>query len=703
MESPKTESIPRGEGPAVLALAGMVFLGAFLLFAMEPLVGRMLAPSFGGAVHVWLLCLIFFQFMLLAGYLYAHLLSARSGAWHILILFLPLVGLPLQITEGISPNAPVWKLIAWLFTRTALPFAALSTTVVVAQVWLTRSGIGARRNPYLLYGTSNAGALLGLLSYPFVIEPLIGLRSQSRLWLVGYLLYLFLAVLSFALLRSSKSVMPAGTGNTDACEQKPPPARSAYVLWGMLSALSSAFLLTVTNVIAMELGSFPLVWIPPLALYLASFICTFREKTALAAKAAKFWPEILLSGGLLYVLSSSRPLFIFGHLLVLFLVCLVIHGELYRSRPDRLHLSGFYLAIAAGGFAGGTLITLGAPLMFSGLYEYPIVLLALAAILVWRHRSNSAHFPRKAPLKLRILRLAVLAALAGLLVFYSSPAPTASAHRIQRNYYGITRIADTPPSADAPAGIRMLIHSSTLHGIQYLDEPRRRLPTLYYDPASGLSDVFDLLPPPRQVSVVGLGAGTVGAYTRKGDRLVYYEIDPDMEGIARREFTYLRDTPADVRVIVGDGRLSLKNPGAPPLPNDLIFIDAFSGDGIPTHLLTQEAFRLYFSRLKETGILLFHLSNRHYDLRPVIKATADSLGIRGAVKVRSTGRSESRFPVRTVYAAFSRDADAIHSLAAKGWMPFGDQDGLPVCRAWSDDYINILIPLIENRRNRPAQ
>ena len=251
MEFPKTESIPRSEGLAVFALAGMVFLGAFLLFVMEPLVGRLLAPSFGGAVHVWLICLIFFQFMLLAGYLYAHLFSARFGAWHILILFLPLAGLPLQITEDISPNAPVWKLIAVLFTRTALPFAALSTTVVAAQVWLTHSRIGARRNPYLLYGASNAGALLGLLAYPFVIEPLIGLRNQGRLWLAGYMLYLFLALQSYALLRPSKSTIPAGTGNSDPCEQKPPPALSAYVLWGLLSALSSAFLLTVTNVIAM--------------------------------------------------------------------------------------------------------------------------------------------------------------------------------------------------------------------------------------------------------------------------------------------------------------------------------------------------------------------------------------------------------------------------------------------------------------------
>jgi hypothetical protein len=700
MESPKTESIPRSGGLAVFALAGMVFLGAFLLFVMEPMVGRLLAPSFGGAVHVWLLCLIFFQFMLLAGYLYAHLTEARFGAWHILLLFLPLISMPLQITEEVSSNATAWNLIAVLINRTSLPLAVLSTTVVMAQVWLTRSRIGARRNPYLLYGASNAGAMLGLLSYPFGIEPLIGLRIQGRLWLAGYLLYLFLAILSYVLLRPAKFPMQAGIGHGSPSEQTPPPSWRIYAQWGLLSALSSAFLLTVTNLVAMELGSFPMVWIPPLVLYLASFIFTFREKASRAGKAAKFWPEVLLVGGLLYVLSSSRPLFIFGHLLVLFLVCLFIHGELYRSRPDRLHLSGFYLAVAAGGFAGGAVITLGAPLMFPGLYEYPFVLLALAAILTWRDRNHAVRFPQKARLPVRLARGAALAALAGSLIFFSSTSLTASAHLIHRNYYGITRVADTPPSADAPAGVRMLIHSSTLHGIQYLDETRRRLPALYYDPASGLSDVFDFLRPPRQISVVGLGAGVVGAYTRQGDRLAYYEIDPDMEGIARKEFTYLRDTLAEVLITVGDGRLAMKKPGAPGVRDDLIFIDAFSGDGIPTHLLTQEALRLYMSRLKEKGILLFHLSNRHYDLRPVIKATANSLGIRGAVKVRVRDRSETRFPVHTVYAAFSRNAGTIASLIERGWTPFDRHDGLPECRAWSDDYVNLLIPVRENRRNR---
>jgi len=698
IESPKFLFATRREYLAGAILIGMVFLGAFLLFILELLVGRLLAPSFGGAVHVWLLCLMFFQFMLLAGYLYAHLLAARSGVWHLMLLFFPLINLPLQISAEVSPNASAGELIYVLIAQAALPFAVLSTTVVVAQVWLTRSGIGAGRNPYLLYGASNAGSLLGLLSYPFGIEPLLGLRNQGHLWLAGYLLYIILAILSYALLRPAKTVKGAGTDLDSPSQQTPQPSWIAYTLWGLLSALSSAFLLTVTNVIAMELGSFPMVWIPPLVLYLASFVLTFREKTRPAGNTIKLWPEILLIGGLLYTLSSTHSLFIVGHLLVLFMICLYVHAELYRSRPDRLHLTRFYLAIAAGGFIGGTAVTLGTPLMFSGLSEYPIVLLALAAILGWRSRRAAVRFWRTILFPARLARTIMIIVLTGSLIYFGSESMTKQKRLVHRNYYGITHVVDTLPSANAPAGVRMLIHSSTLHGIQYLDDLRRRLPTLYYYPAGGLSDVFDLIPSPRRISAVGLGAGTIGAYTRKDDRLAYYEIDPDMESIARAEFTYLKDTPADVLVTVGDGRIALKGHGIPGVPGDLVFIDAFSGDGIPTHLLTQEALRLYMTRLKERGILLFHLTNRHYDLRPIIKATALSLGLHGAIKVRSFDQGETYFPINTVYAAFSRDANILTALCARGWTPLDGHDGLPDVRVWTDDYVNILIPMKEKFR-----
>ncbi|MCX5856632.1 MAG: hypothetical protein NTZ57_01755, partial [Deltaproteobacteria bacterium] len=469
------------EGLAARTLTATVFLGAFLLFTMEPLLGRLMVPSFGGAVHVWLLCLVFFQFLLLAGYLYAHLWAARFGARHLFLLLLPLINLPLKITAEATPDASAQKLIFVLITQAALPFAVLSTTAVVAQVWLARSGTGTPRNPYPLYSTSNAGSLLGLLSYPLLIEPFLGLRAQGRLWLAGYLLYGVLATLSYILLRPTKAT-GAGISTGNPFGQSAPPPRTAYALWGLLSALTSAFLLTVTNVIAMEVGSFPLVWIPPLVLYLLSFVLTFREKSGSYGKVMAFWPEILITGGLLYVLSSNNLLMIAGHLLVLFTICLLVHAELYHSRPDSLYLTGFYLAVAAGGAVGGTLVALGAPLLFSGLYEYPLALLALAFILGWRNRHAVARFWRKAIVPVRLLRIVMIAALTGFLVYFGHESLSSSERLSHRNYYGITHVVDNPPAANAPAGVRLLVHSSTLHGIQYLDDPKRRQPALYYHP-----------------------------------------------------------------------------------------------------------------------------------------------------------------------------------------------------------------------------
>ena len=445
-----------------------------------------------------------------------------------------------------------------------------------------------------------------------------------------------------------------------------------------------------------------MVWIPPLVLYLLSFVLTFRQRSGFYGKIMTLWPEILLTGGLLYALSSNNLLTIAGHLLVLFTICLLVHAELYSSRPDSRYLTGFYLAVAAGGVIGGALVALGAPLLFAGLYEYPLVLLALAFILGWRNRHAAARFWRKATIPVRLLRVVLMAALMGPLIYFSHASLSPLERLINRNYCGITHVVDTLPSANAPAGVRLLVHSSTLHGIQYLDDSKRRLPALYYHPASGLADIFALLPSPRQISAIGLGAGATGAYTRKGDVLAYYDIDPDMEKIARTEFTYLKDTAADVTVTVGDGRLAMQASGIPLMTDDLVFVDAFSGDGIPTHLLTQEAFRFYLSHLQKKGILLFHLSNRHYDLRPVVKATALSLGLHGAVKARSFTPEETYFAINTIYVAFSRDADILQALEDRKWTPLDGRDGLPACEAWTDDYINILVPLREKLRHRSS-
>ena len=290
-------------------------------------------------------------------------------------------------------------------------------------------------------------------------------------------------------------------------------------------------------------------------------------------------------------------------------------------------------------------------------------------------------------------RVAVVSALCGLIAFGSSAILTKPDKFRLRNYYGVSRIVDSPPLQGAPEGIRTLIHGSTMHGLQLLDEKNRRLPTLYYRPERGLAEVFDALPEPRRIAAVGLGAGTVSAYLKPADRLTYYEIDADIERIARSWFTFIADSAGEIRVVIGDGRLSLQKGAEGARRYDLILIDAFSGDGIPTHLLTAEAARIYLERLTDQGILLFHISNRYYNLRPVLKAVARNLGLEGAVKTVIGGLPPDQEGITTVYGMMARKQVRLEPFYRHGWVPFSNRDGVADCRPWTDDYVNILAPL----------
>jgi hypothetical protein len=672
-----------------------VFLGAFLLFSLEPMTGRLLLPLLGGTVQVWLVCLVFFQGMLLAGYLYAHLWAARAGAAHLFLLLLPLGFLPLSIPPATGAGATLGDLLPLLVRSVAVPFAVLSTTAVVAQLWLSRSPLGG--NPFVLYGASNAGSLSGLLVYPFLVEPFLGLAAQGRIWTAGYVLYGLLAAAAWFLLG------PGSRLPEEKCPPGPDAAASTEggrirVPWLLLGALPSAFLLTVTNVLAVEVGSYPLVWILPLALYLASFVITFRDGRILPAGLVRLWPELLLVAMLLYLFTSPRMMYLAAHLLVLFVFCLLANEELYRLRPAAAGLTGYYLAIALGGALGGAAVSLGAPLLFAGLYEYPLTVLALGGVLGWLRRGDLAEFWRRSTTGMKTLRAAGQGVLAGMILLGVWSGGTFPEKARLRNYYGILRVVEEQAGPDAPQGIRTLIHGTTLHGTQYLDEAKRRQATLYYQRGRGLGDVFADLPAPGRIAAVGLGAGTVAAYGRPGDRIDFFEIDPDVESVARTWFTYLSDTEARVRVFPGDGRLSLERAAGGSDAYDLVFVDAFSGDGIPTHLITAEAVEGYRRRLSREGILLLHLSNRYYDLRPVAKAIAGRLGLAGAVKVTGPGPADGRYRMTTVYVALAGESRGVEALIRRGWTPFGAGDGIALCRPWTDDYVNVLVPLAEKMR-----
>ena len=673
---------------AITMLIFTVFLGAVLLFSMEPLVGRLLTPYFGGAAHVWLTCLMFFQAMLLLGYLYAHLLVRKLGAWHLLFLLIPLASLPLQIGAIANPGTPVLAVLVTLVFHVALPFVALSTTAVVAQAWILNSQVGRNREPYLLYAASNAGSLLALLGYAFLIEPLSGLRLQSLVWSGAYIVYVLFVMLTWLKIRPDKEYSKLTETTCETVSPKP-LIHTVYLQWILLSALPSAFLMATTNYLTLEVGSFPFVWVIPLALYLGSFIVTFRTHGGVPGFLKLFWLELLLAALALYLLGFVMWPVLLGQLCIFFAICIVAHGTLYELRPPGSHLTHFYLASAFGGLIGGAFVSLVAPHVFRGLFEYPLALILFAALFWWQRDKAFNNFWPDASRIVAWSRMLVIGILVFPIVGWIIASGDKSTKFRHRNFYGTYRIVDQSLEKSSLA-VRQLVHGSTLHGSQFLDPSMHLEPTSYYYRGGPIYEVYELIPSPRRMAVIGLGSGSISTYAKKGDSLVYYEIDPDNEKIAREWFTYLKECKGSIRVIVGDGRLSMQGRKADKMKYDVITIDAFTGDGIPTHLLTREAISLYLDRLGENGIILFHISNRYYDLRPVLKSTASTLGLFGAMNdPRTKGKVKAPY-VEGQWVALAVDSTRLRPLIDRGWTALGKGDGLRDMAPWTDDYINVL-------------
>ena len=676
---------------AMPALAGTVFIGAFLLFSMEPFIGRVLAPLFGGSVYVWLICLSFYQLMLLIGYLYAHFAAKVMGYWHIILLILPLMILPFGIpTEVLAERHSLSSLVV-LLSRFALPFVLLSTTAIITQIWLVQSH--RAEEPYPLYSASNAGALLALAAYPFLIEPLLGLKWQAIAWTAGYVVYMILAALSYYLIRPERSAKEPLSENDSKNSQGDKPSHKHFAYWMLLSAMTSALLVTVTHVIASDMGSFPLIWIFPLAIYLVSYIITFRNSCIAYRLMSSLYPEIILMGLLLFLIPATHYLLHLGHLIIFFTLCILIHRILYEERPHPMFLSGYYIAVALGGLIGSLAVSLASPLVFSRLWEYPLLLIIVSLIFYHRSAKTFLSFRRRISWPIHAARLLPIGLLIGMIILVGRYSTVGTLQAVHRNYYGISRVIDAPVSGKGQAIVRTLTHGSTIHGMQFLDKEKRSLPTLYYHPTGGFADAFAAMPPVARIAAIGLGTGTIGAYTRPGDILDFYEINPDIEMLARRWFSFLADAKGRTSVMIDDGRVSLRQYAKQELLYDMVFVDAFSGEGIPAHLLTEEAMNIYINRLKKNGLILFHITNRYYDLRPVIKAVATRLNLHGAMKSSITVREESSNPIRTNYVILTLNRTALQCLLDQNWIVMGNSDGIKACQSWTDDYVNILVPL----------
>ncbi len=663
-----------------------VFTSAFLLFSIEPLIAKRILPWFGGSAAVWSTCLVFYQAALLLGYLYARLLTRFitprwQSATHIALLIGSLAVLPIGPSERWKPlpfGDPTWLIFMLLAATIGLPFIVLSATTPLVQDWLARGGY---KTPYRFFALSNFASLAALLAYPLVIESRLGTSKQSACWSIAY--GGFVVLCAWVAWRSRA---PGATAVKPADYEWTPPWRQGY--WFALAACGSMLLLSITNHIDQNVAAVPLLWVLPLAIYLLTFVVSFGARTIYRRG---LWLRLLgfalgMLGYAIYnvnaieALPVSVPIALAG----LFVCCMFCHSELNRLRPHASDLTGFYLTIAAGGSAGAIFVGIVAPRIFSGIYELPVTLATtavLATLLTWRDGA----WP------MRMLWIVVTACMA-VVIATNVTAYHNNALSMRRSFYGSLRVIQSPRAG--PQQTRTLFHGTIEHGAQFLWPQLRSHPTTYYGPDSGagiaLREAFNR---PKRVGVVGLGVGTLAAYGRLGDTFRFYEINPQVIDIAQSLFFYLRESRAKVEIVEGDARLSLERETTAPF--DILALDAFSGDAIPVHLLTREAFRLYRKHLAADGVLAFHVSNDFLDLAPIVAQLATLSGFR-AVLVRSHENEEDLLlPADWMLVTNNRNvlenpAVQIHSA------PVTLRSDL---RPWTDDY-NDLFQIIKTPQLR---
>jgi hypothetical protein len=618
---------------AVAPYAATIFLSAFLLFLVQPIIARQILPWFGGASSVWTTCLVFFQSALLAGYAYAdatmRLGSRRQTMLHMALLAISLATLPILAADSWKPQGdeePVARILLLLAVTIGLPYFLLSTTTPLVQSWYWRrfrTGV-----PYRLFALSNFASLLALLGFPVMFEPWFDLAQLGYAWSALYAVFVALCMLTaWRSLRASPegegaapvaaAAEPATTATTRAATASPPGA-GTQMLWLALSAMGSVMLLAVTNHVTQNIASVPFLWVVPLSLYLLTFILSFDHPRwyvrPLFLGAALLLVPAMAAQIASLELRTAVPLYFAG----LFVACMVCHGELARARPAPEYLTRFYLMLSLGGAAGAVLVALVAPNVLAGYFELNIALVALALLLVARMRGRA-----------RWLALAAAAVTAWLAV--DAAVDYGAGKRVmERDFYGVVRTHDRQVNG---VNYRAMLHGSIMHGGQLLDPQYRGRPADYFGPTSGYGRLFAALnesrPGPRTVGIIGLGAGVVAAYGRAGDTMTFYEISPKVIEIERREFTFLRDSPAAIEVVVGDGRLSLEQElkARGPRGFDVLGIDAFSGDSVPMHLITREAMALYVRHLAPDGVIVFQATNRYVDLAPVIQRLAAEQGM----------------------------------------------------------------------------
>ncbi|MEY3664599.1 MAG: hypothetical protein RLZZ153_781 [Pseudomonadota bacterium] len=619
----------------MLIFATTVFLSAFLLFQIQPIVAKMILPWFGGSSSVWSTCIVFFQTVLLLGYGYVHWLHEkvaphRQSLVHGVLLILSLATLPVAADaswKGTTLDNPSLAVLAVLAMACGVPYLLLSTTGPLMQAWYARSSqaAGVEAKPYRLYALSNLASMLALLTYPIFVEPAMAVEAQALTWSAVYCLFVIAALGTVKLAwksalvtqqSQSASAGASASGQGDSARTGA-PGLSECLLWIGLSATASILLLSMTRHLTQDIAPVPFLWVLPLSIYLLSFILCFdAPRYYVRPLFLVLLPISFIALDRVHDVYTYVPILISVTCLSLFVFCMVCHGELVRRKPPVRHLTLFYLMLSIGGALGGTLVGLVAPAVFNAYYELPIGLFlcaGLVVIVLWPELAR--HW--------RVILLILLAVYAWRLASHAI-AYVDGYRAVVRNFYSQTRVEDVK---DPGFGIRrVMLHGRINHGEQYLDEKYRRVATAYFCERSGIGRAFLSLPQdkPLRFGVLGLGTGTLAAYGREGDVMRIYEINEQVLDLARSEFTFLSDSKAKIESVLGDGRLMLER--EKPQDFDLLVMDAFSGDSVPTHLATVEAMKTYLSHLKPGGLLAFNITNHYLDMRPIMAAAAQQLG-----------------------------------------------------------------------------
>jgi spermidine synthase len=633
-----------------------IFLSAFLLFQVQPLLGRYVLPWFGGTPGVWTVTLLFFQIALFFGYVYSHLIAKRLSVkkqvgLHLVLIALALLWLPVTPSESLKPigsELPSLQLMFLLASSVSIPYIVLASTSPLLQSWFSKEF--PQQNPYRLYALSNIGSLGALFTYPLLVEPFFSSKTQTIIWSGGFLLFALLCTITGVrcylnnnghetpLLATRRQVLPV----------------EAQLGWLFKSFTAVVVLLAITNYVSVDLAVHPLLWVVPLGLYLLSFILTFESD--------RWYNPRVYAVAFLLILVVQLVVttgLIVGSLLqycLLFICCMLCHGSLAATRPQNDDLTSFYLTTAGGGALGGLFVAILAPLMFSTYAELPIGWLLTTIIVAEQVLTNfTVTWQRLVPL-VTICSLAI-----GYACFTLS-----TLGGTYRNFFGVLRVGDA--TTEDNQSIRTMLHGQTIHGLQFVDQSKSFIATSYFGKQSAAGAVLSTfkIGAPRSIGVVGLGIGTVASYGLPGDTLRYYEINPEVVRLAKQEFSYIKQCKAHQEFVLGDARIALERETSNNF--DILMLDAFSGGTPPIHLLTSEAFTTYLRHLKADGVLIANISNRFFDFAPVLYGLAAKHQLAIETVISDGNPKDATTPA--YYAVLARSQETLKSaLPMDGEVP----------------------------------